>query len=750
LGRIKHDVGYYQLNLGTLTGDETEQLAWALLEKGESADETAAAREQIAERISGFSRWLFKESDGQPFFLVETLRALAEEGVLRPDPESRAWELDWPTFTKSILDSEPRIFPGVRERIRAWLSRVSPPADEILTAAAVLGEYASFDHLREVANLEEGPALAASDELVAKQLLQEVEPTSMDARFSALYRFSHQKLAEVAYQDAGAARRRILHHRAYEVLRAESVPAAVLAHHASLAGRRSETIQPAIEAGQEAMRMLAVQVAISHYETAWHIVEEIGWPESLSPNDRRDLYAGLGRGYELAGAWEKAQELYEVMIADARSSGSAPIECEALNHLATVHINGFKDPESALPLLQSARNMAKGQGDQRGMAETEWNLSVVARMVQDSEGALHHGEAALATARELENHQLMARCLNALAYVHARARQWDRVGRHAAEASELYAQVGNRILEADSLRLSAWSQLLSGRLEDPLAALRTTHAFSQQIADSWGEAESAWRLAGAYLELGNYGQAIELAARAAELARIVGQPTMVELSLTTLGTVQRRIMAFSAAKKTLEEILEEIGKSGSAGYEDWPFGELCAVHAMTGDWDQALPFAMRALQVRKERGLTPMGLTGWHETEALLRGAQKEEAVAELDRLEGFAAANKRLRLSLLCSRGIVAEWDRQLDQAVIHWNAAATLAREIRLPGEEWPILARLAGAYDKQGDHNNAREARKAAAAIILHLADTIDNEELREGFISADVVRSILVSTGTDEVQ
>ncbi len=750
LSRIKHDAGYYRLNLGALTGEETEQLAWTLLGKGGSLDIQAASRREIAERISGFSRWLFDESDGQPFFLVETLRALGEEGLLRPDPESRAWHLDWPAFAERILDSEPRIFPGVRDRIRAWLGRLSEPARAALTAAAVLGEYSSFDRLYRVAKLEQAPALAALDELLARQLLQEMEPALTDPGITALYRFSHQKLAEVAYQDAGAARRRILHRRAYEVLRAESVPAAVLAHHAALAGLRSETVEQGIEAGQEAMRMLAVRVAISHYETAWHIVKEMGWPESMTPSDRRDLYAGLGRGYEVAGEWEKAQELYQAMITDARSSRSAALECEALNHLATVHINGFKDPESAMPLLQSARKMAQSQGDRRGMAETEWNLSIVSRMEQDSESALHHGEAALATARELEDHQLVARSLNSLAYAHARSREWDKVGRYAAEASALYAEVGNRILEADSQRLSAWSRLLSGEQNDSLATLRAAYAFSRQIENSWGEAESAWRLAGAYLETGDYGHAIQLAERAAELARIVGQPTMVELALATLGTIQRKIMAFSSAKKTLEEVVGEISKGNSAGYEDWPLGELCAVHGMAGDWDRALVPAMRALQVRSERGLPPMGLTGWYETEALLRGAHKDQVIAELERLEGFSAANKRQHIPLLCSLAVLAEWDGHLNQAVIRWNAAAISAREIGLPGEEWPILARLARAYDRQNDRGKALDARKAAAEIILHLANTIDIEELRRGFLSADVVRSLLASSGIDEVQ
>ena len=63
------------------------------------------------------------------------------------------------------------------------------------------------------------------------------------------------------------------------------------------------------------MDIFAVRVAITHYETAWQVAEQKGWPEDVSGADRQALYAGLGRAYELAEAWPQARDTYQAMIA---------------------------------------------------------------------------------------------------------------------------------------------------------------------------------------------------------------------------------------------------------------------------------------------------------------------------------------------------------------------------------------------------------------------------------------------------
>jgi tetratricopeptide (TPR) repeat protein len=335
----------------------------------------------------------------------------------------------------------------------------------------------------------------------------------------------------------------------------------------------------------------------------------------------------------------------------------------------------------------------------------------------------------------------LARCLNSLSYVYAQLRQWDTTEVYANEACHLYAAAGNRVLEADSQRMLGMSQMFSGRPRDSLATLRESFAFSRQIENLWGEADCAWRLAHTRLELGHYGEAIRLARQGVKQARMVGVPTMVLLALSTWGTIQRTVMALESGRETLLEILSEYIEQGLTGFADWVLAELCALHALAGDWDQAHVYARQTLQSRGDEPLLPMGLTGWYETEALLRGGDNDMARAEVERLGKVVGNNKRYRLPLLRSLAVLAQWDGDTAQAITQLQAAASLAQEVGLPGEEWSILGALGALYAGLDDQAKAQRARQASADIILSLAETIDEEDLRGGFLTADTVRPIL---------
>lgn len=745
LTRLKHDAACQQLDLASLSGAETEELIRALLEQRADGDGRPASESGGPSRFAEFCRWLFDETDGQPLFLSEMLKAMVEEGLLRPDPKSRAWLADWSKLESLVRESGSGVLPGVEEIIRGWLHRVSPSAADLLTAASVLGQEASFDLLRRVAGLEEAEALTGLDELSTRGLLVEAEGPLAGPGREPAYSFSHQKMAEFVYAEAGAARRRILHRRAFDALRDTDAPAAGLAHHALHGGLRTEAIRYSMAAGGEAMRLLAVRVALAHLETAWQLAEQQAWPEAISGADRQGLYASLGRAYELTEAWPRARETYQDMVAYAQANGAAAVECVALNRLATVYINGFSDPAQAVVVLEQAREVARRSGDRRGLAETAWNLSLAARMAQDIRRARDHGEEALAIARELGHPQLLARCLNSLAYVHGYLRQWDTVEAYASEARDIYAAAGNRILEADCLRMAGWSQMYSGRPRESLATLRETFAFSQEIENQWGEAECAWRLASTLLDLGRYGEALRLATQAVRQVRVVGVPTMVVLALSTLGRVQRTMMALESARETLQEALEVSGQKDLTGFGDWAPAEMCALHASAGDWRQAHAFARLAMRSREDESLLPMGLTKWHETEALLRGGDADLAQAEVERLGTMVGENPRFRLLWLRSLAVLSRWEGKAGPAVLHLEAAAALAREIDLPGEAWSTLDALAELYTGQGNLAKARRAREEAAGFVQGLAESIGEADLRARFLAAGPVSSILEGQG-----
>ena len=729
LARLSQSLPVLPMRLEALTQTETERLMQRLLGSA-TAD---------GDHLAQFGNWLFAESGGQPLFLAETLKALVADELVRPDEATARWQLDGERFAHVRAAGRGHTTPGIQQIVKGWLVRISPAANQVLTAAAVLTQAASFDQLFNVAEVNESEALRALDELLNRQLLLESGGDALSSRHEPTYTFSHQKVGEVVYLEAGAARRRIFHRRAFATLKAEGAAAADLVHHAIHASLLAETIYYSLIAGDEALNALAAQIAANHYETAFESARQHGWPEAISGADRQALYIGLGRAYELCERAEQARSVYEEMVAYARQIGATGMECVGLNRLAELYGMALFDPDQAFALLEQAWAVAERTDDRRGMAETTLNLSGVAGFSHDIENEVRYAQQALALARELEHPQLLANCTRRLAYVYPGLRAWELVEQYAFEAQQRFEALGNSMLVNDVQRLLGASQMQNGRPQEGLETLQQAFAFIQQVENDWEQADVSRFLALIYAELGQYGQAIELVGDAVDKARRVNHP-MISIPLSAAQVVYRTALALNASQEAGLTILKAIDAGQFDPFPDLALAELCAVHALRGEWDEAYGYAKEILAFHAGGSLPPMGTTGWYETEALLRGGDGGLARAEVARI---AKTNKsvRYRLPLLRSQAVLAEWDGDVAQAIAHLKAALALAREIGLPGEEWMILGELGRLYAGQKDQNRAQEAYGAAGTIIHRLAGTIDDETLREGFLTAALVRSVL---------
>jgi predicted ATPase len=216
------------LNLGPLAGEDVEGLLRRLRRADSKPTPAAALEEQGGSNgpepeLKRLGERLAAETDGQPFYLVETLKALLEEGMLlirrRADGETVV-EVDSALRAKksALRDLLPK---GVTEVIHSRLSRLSTVASELLRAGAVLERSFDFETVVGVAGLGEAEGLRGLDELIERYLLLEEAGDGAGEPLlnpSPTYSFSHEKIRQVAYTEAGRARRRVLHRRALEVL----------------------------------------------------------------------------------------------------------------------------------------------------------------------------------------------------------------------------------------------------------------------------------------------------------------------------------------------------------------------------------------------------------------------------------------------------------------------------------------------------------------------------------------------------
>lgn len=288
LERVARDLTPVHIELEPLGKSETLQMMLSILSPPDA----------------DFAHWLYAETHGQPFFLIETLKDLLERNVLHP---RRRVEGKW-TFSVDSdhnLGQTVRVPSTVQAVIRSRLNRLSPNAFSLLTGGAVLEHRITFEHICAISNLSEDLALPALDELISVRLLLETAHPGVVSS----YAFTNDMVRDVVYTEAGDARRRLFHRRALEVLEISGESAAVLAHHAQVAGLLQAGFHYSFAAGREALRISAVSEAVVHFEQALQFLREI--PPSDMPDkvDLRELYTQLHRAYKLVGQMEKASAI---------------------------------------------------------------------------------------------------------------------------------------------------------------------------------------------------------------------------------------------------------------------------------------------------------------------------------------------------------------------------------------------------------------------------------------------------------
>jgi DNA-binding SARP family transcriptional activator len=288
LERVGRELTPVHIELEPLGERETEQMVLSIL----------------SPPAADFAQWLYAETHGQPFYLIQTMKDLLERRVLHP---KRQAERQW-TFAVDAehdLGQTVRVPSTVHAVIRSRLNRLSPNAFNLLAGGAVLEHQITFERLCAISNVREDLALPALDELLSSRLLLEAALTGTASGFT----FANDMLRDVVYTEAGDARRRIFHRRVLEILEATGDFAAVLAHHALAAGVVQAAFRYSLAAGREALRISAVSEAIVHFEHARQCVQEATLPEMPGKADLRDLYVQLRRAYELGGQLEKALDI---------------------------------------------------------------------------------------------------------------------------------------------------------------------------------------------------------------------------------------------------------------------------------------------------------------------------------------------------------------------------------------------------------------------------------------------------------
>lgn len=357
---------------------------------GEMIRAVFQTRQPVSEE---FRDLIYRETEGNPFFVEEVLKHLVEVGALYII-EGR-WE------RKDIHEIE--VPQSVREVIGRRLERLSADGVEALTVASVIGRDFEFDLLRSAlasdgdgqSGGDTGQLLDLIEEALESQLITE-ERTDEGVR----YTFAHALVRETLYDSLSLRRKMLLHEKVGEALErvyadALASHAADLAYHFSQVGRTQaeKAVRYSLQAAEMAAQVYAYDEAIMHYRTAIEV---------LPSDDPRlvEIREQIGQVFFKQGKWAEAIEMIEQTFHHHERGGDRASALQNSLDLAMAY-RQIPDLDKALEWAGKATEAARTIEDRRGLGRALLRVAHALWLKGDYGGSLTHAREAFEIAEAI-------------------------------------------------------------------------------------------------------------------------------------------------------------------------------------------------------------------------------------------------------------------------------------------------------------------------------------------------------------
>jgi class 3 adenylate cyclase/tetratricopeptide (TPR) repeat protein len=536
---------YERLMLNPLPAEGAERLLAALL--GSNAT------------LEPLTHVLIAQTEGNPFFLEESVRTLVETGAFTG--ERGAYELARPLLAIEVPAT-------VQAVIAARIDRLCATDKTILQTASVLGKDVPLALLQVIAEVPEDELHAAIGRLQAGEFLYE---------FGFLpdieYTFKHALTHEVAYGSLLQDRRRALHVRIVETIERTYPDRLVehvdrLAHHAFLGEDWAKAVTYLQHAGAKAFARSVHREAVRYFEQALTALSHF-------PETRETLEQAIDLRFDLRNAllplveWGRIEGYLREAEALARKFNDQRRLASVSGYMSGLHLNtggrasdvrAFAEEIEAIgaslrdvPLQVAGKYyrvwLGALSGDYRGTER-------LCRTIMDAlPGDLSRKRFGLVAYPAVVARAFLARVLAELGV-------FDEGREHGEEAVRLAEAVDHPF----SL---IWACLNLGRLE----ALR-----------------------------GEFMRAITLLERAVTLSQEWNIAYLIPIALAALGDVYVRSGRVDEGVSWLQQALAGYASAGIGYLRSMSMAQLGEAHLLAGRLEQAWDFGTRALVLARECG----------------------------------------------------------------------------------------------------------------------------------------------------
>ncbi len=659
---------------------------------------------------------LYRETEGNPFFVEEVMKSLVEEGAIYR--EAGGWE------RKKIEEID--VPQSIKEVIGRRLERVPEPCQRALSLAAVIGRRFRFEVLQPIGELREEELLDALEEAMRAQLIRE-EPEAGEV----MYDFVHALVREVLYERLSLRRRMTFHQKVGETLErqyAGRIGAVVedLAHHFTRAPHGEgleKAIRYSLEAAHKAMGLFAHEEAVKYYQNATELLKELGDERRLAETNAAlgEPFVHLDKIAEAVAAYERALKFYE------RQGTSTDVA--QVHRLIGRALARHRDFSEAIPHLERA---LEGMNPEEHAAEVFHAHSDLARakaFTGKIDEADQHATQALALAGERGTPSMRASAHQTLGLISNFRLELDASKEHYLEAIRLTRGADDpeayRTLVVSLNNLAVVYQE-RGVDTEALPLLLEALEIAQRARNVYYIGFQNQRLAIHYFGQGDWQAA----------KRYANESLRTDLSTIPRLQVEHLLRGlegdWEGAVSLARSVLEHARRRGDV-QTIFIYAALLAADCLDlGRIQEARDAAVEAAGIAEEHPHFLFFVPVTFIPEALARGGDYERCEALCARGEALCRATNSLPglVGALYGRAVLALERDHPDKAVMQFDEVVPLAKQFR-PILHAHVLRTFARALTRRGapgDLERAKAVLQECLTLLEQMGDTRKTQQVR----------------------
>ncbi len=363
----------------------------------QSASRMVKKRLHSEELPQSFLMLVYRVTEGNPYYMVEMLNSMVDEGVI--DPYSYTWDPEKDLANVTIPAS-------IKDITTRRIENLSKDEKKVLMYASVIGTEFDFEVLEESINIDVIELLDIMDDLESHGLIHEKEDDEGE-----VYRFGHIQTRAAIYDNMGRSRRRVLHlqiARALEEIYEDRIEEYYypLSRHFYEGKDYEKAYEYSMKAGEMAVKSYATESAIEYYQRALESLDMAKNIKDVEEKEEEILKIIGDLSYDTSD-WETAIASFEKLVERAKNIDDRELEEGALRRIGHIYRDIDKYDSAEKYYLRSLEIAEKIDHDE-GVADANRGLGYLHWRNGKFDDAIEHYEFAIEVAKDVQNKRILA------------------------------------------------------------------------------------------------------------------------------------------------------------------------------------------------------------------------------------------------------------------------------------------------------------------------------------------------------